>query len=279
MCLFQKKKSTLGKSSPASFVVKGKHAGYAIIAVTVKLKKANKKKKSFNLRLNVYVTEKSTPTVTPAVSPTVSPAATPTVTPTVTPTAAPTVKPTAAPTVMPTAASTVAPTTRPTAAPTVSPTASPSSSTLSLDFSGVNKPANESVAYSRIIAMKSKIPDYTLWDNSVTYTWTGLVQNYGTRLTGGGCVAFACILSDAAFGYNAPATRVNAPSPDSIRIGDIIRINNDTHSAMVIGTDGNEFTLAEGNVRIMHNGSYVPVVIWNRKIAKSTAINYVWTRW
>lgn len=127
--------------------------------------------------------------------------------------------------------------------------------------------------------MKSQIPDDTLWDDSMKYTWTGLLQNYNVRLNGRGCVAFACILSDAAFGYDTPAVQIDAPSSDSIRIGDIIRINNDTHSAMVIGTDGDEFTLAEGNVGIAYNGSFVSVVRWNRKISKTIAIDYVWTRW
>ncbi len=121
--------------------------------------------------------------------------------------------------------------------------------------------------------------DDTLWDDSMKYTWTGLLQNYNVRLNGRGCVAFACILSDAAFGYDTPAVQIDAPSSDSIRIGDIIRINNDTHSAMVIGTDGDEFTLAEGNVGIAYNGSFVSVVRWNRKTSKTIAIDYVWTRW
>ncbi len=128
---------------------------------------------------------------------------------------------------------------------------------------------DESTVYSRIMAMKETYPQGTPWTNDNVYKWKAFKEY--SYMEAHGCVAFACILSDAAFGKTLEAKEITNPDASTIRVGDIIRINGDTHSAMVIGTDGDSFTLAEGNV----NES----VYWGRTIPKSTPINYVWTRW
>ena len=125
----------------------------------------------------------------------------------------------------------------------------------------------EQKVLKKILKQKKKYPDGTPWDNSVCYHWTAL----GYNLTGCGCVAFACRLSDAAFGKNKKAKEIRSPAAKKIRIGDIIRLYDDTHSAIVIGRKGKYFTIAEGNI----NSS----VYWGRKISKKEHIDYVWTRW
>jgi len=152
---------------------------------------------------------------------------------------------------------TVNPTSQPTQ--TVKPTAQPAQT---------GQP-DETAVYDRIMAMQSEYPQGMPWTNANMYTWTVLGKNTTYHL--GGCAAFACILSDAGFGKTAPARQIDNPSADIVRIGDILRINNNTHSVIVIGTDGDKFTIAEGN----YNSS----INWGRKIPKTTHIDFIWTRW
>ena len=88
--------------------------------------------------------------------------------------------------------------------------------------------------------------------------------------TGGGCVAFAMIASDAAFG-NIPAYKKTDKA--GIKVGDIIRINNNSHSVIVLKVNGNdEYTIAEGN----YNSS----IHWGRVINLSqTGFSYRITRY
>jgi hypothetical protein len=122
----------------------------------------------------------------------------------------------------------------------------------------------EASAYSDMIALKSSYPDGTPWDNSVSYTWKG-----GIYSSGSGCAGFAFMLSDAAFG-DAPAKMVYDTS--SIRVGDILRINDNTHSVIVLSRSGDTVTIAEGN----YNSS----VHWGRTLNLSeTGVDYILTRY
>ena len=59
-----------------------------------------------------------------------------------------------------------------------------------------------------------------------------------------------------------------------IRVGDILRINNDTHSVIVLEVSGTEVTIAEGN----YNNS----VLWGRKLNRADLQgenNYIMTRY
>ena len=117
-----------------------------------------------------------------------------------------------------------------------------------------------------MIALKKDYPTGTPWDNSNYYEWKGGV------FTGGyGCAAFAFMLSDAAFG-NRKAKQVY--NFDNIQVGDILRINDDTHFVIVLSIDGNTYTVAEGN--------YNKAVKWGRKISLSSIKangTYILTRW
>ncbi len=132
--------------------------------------------------------------------------------------------------------------------------------------------------------MKSYFPDNTHWDNNDIYHWYNILTHDGVTyndMTCRGCVGIACILSNAAFGANASAIQIDNPAASSIRVGDILRVNNNTHSVIVIGTDGDQFTVAEGNIQLYdYNGYFIDsVIMWGRKIPKSDPIDYVWTRW
>ena len=101
--------------------------------------------------------------------------------------------------------------------------------------------------YNAIMGLQSKYPQGYSWNNSNKYSWgTSVAIGLGySRYDGSGCVAFAMMASDAAFG-DIPAYKFEDKS--KIRVGDIIRINNDTHSVIVIKDNGgSKYTIAEGN--------------------------------
>ena len=89
---------------------------------------------------------------------------------------------------------------------------------------------DESLVYSRIMAMKNYYPEGTPWDGSNKYMNTNLRMNWGnygdnTVWGGGGCNAFACMLSDAAFGNRGITEHTNL---DAVKVGDVIHYWNDT---------------------------------------------------
>lgn len=126
---------------------------------------------------------------------------------------------------------------------------------------------SEKEVYASMMALKSEYPEGMGWTNDNKYRWKG-----GGEYTGGlGCVAFAFILSDAAF-RDLPVERVL--TFDNLRAGDIIRINNDTHSVVVLSVKNGVVTIAEGN--------YGSRIHWGREFTleeiKSVG-DYVMTRY
>ncbi len=124
----------------------------------------------------------------------------------------------------------------------------------------------EEQAYNAMIALKSKYPEGTTWTNSNSYAWKGGIYSVGY-----GCAGFAFMLSDAAFG-DLPARR-EAPSFDTIRVGDIIRVQGNYHSVIVLEKHSNYVVIAEGN----YNSS----VHWGRTLSASEVNNaeYILTRY
>lgn len=130
----------------------------------------------------------------------------------------------------------------------------------------------EKDVYNKMIAFKSKYPNGTPWDNSKCYKWKG-----GFFDEGCGCAGFAFMLSDAAFG-SAKAKKHTDVS--KIRVGDILRLYNDTHSVIVLEVNSTGVTVAEGNMTIV--GSFENGVYWGRKITSSELkkdVNFIYTRW
>ena len=143
---------------------------------------------------------------------------------------------------------------------------------LLIAFVHTDNTYDETRIYNAIISLKSKYPQGKSWTNNNKYVWQSSVAiglGYGSY-TGYGCVAFAMIASDAAFG-NIPAYKKT--DKKRIKVGDIIRINNDSHSVIVLKVHGiDKYTIAEGN----YNSS----INWGRVINLSTTgFNYRITRY
>lgn len=127
--------------------------------------------------------------------------------------------------------------------PTPSPTPLPSPRPMPTPIHVIT----EKEAQDKILAMKPKYPEGMTWTNSNFYRWKGggVTGAYIPLAGGYGCTAFACLMSDAAFG-SAFARRVPA-SFSTIRIGDILRMDHNTHEAIIIDKSGTGVTVAEGN--------------------------------
>ena len=127
---------------------------------------------------------------------------------------------------------------------------------------------DESYYYDRIISMKYSYPEGMRWTNDNFYEWKGKRSYYGL-----GCVGFAYIMSDVAFG-DAPAREIyDNITIDKVRVGDILRINYDTHSVIVLEVHPDHVIIAEGN----YNSS----IHWGRRLSKKTveSADYIQTRY
>lgn len=121
--------------------------------------------------------------------------------------------------------------------------------------------------YGAMTALQSQdaYKDGVTWTNTepyfdTGYQWKGGPLN-GANIAAVGCVAFAFILSDAAFG-SLPARMYAAGgfSYEDIKVGDILRVNNDAHTVIVLEVSEAGVVVAEGNL----NGK----VHWGRAIPK-----------
>lgn len=110
--------------------------------------------------------------------------------------------------------------------------------------------------YNCMISMKAYFPEGMYWTNENFYAWNGGGRYYG----GYGCAGFTFLLSDAAFG-NLPSRYIDSFDWDNFRVGDILRIKNDTHSVIILEKHDDYVIVAEGN--------YGDSIHWGRKIKKS----------
>ena len=111
--------------------------------------------------------------------------------------------------------------------------------------------------YESMIALKDReeYKEGTIWtddepysDEKGYYRWKGGPLG-GANIVAVGCVAFAFILSDEAFG-SLPA-RMFAEGQftfEDIKVGDILRVNNDTHTVIVLEVNDAGVVVAEGNI-------------------------------
>ncbi len=120
--------------------------------------------------------------------------------------------------------------------------------------------------YKAMIAMKSSYPEGMRWTNDNYYQWKGGIYSGGY-----GCAGFAFALSDAAFGSLPARTHTDF---SNIRVGDIVRMNYNAHSVIVLEVKSNGVVVAEGN--------FNESVHWGREISnqeiKQTG-TYVMTRY
>ena len=114
--------------------------------------------------------------------------------------------------------------------------------------------------------MKSSYPEGKKWTDSNYYAWKG-----GMYAGGYGCAGFAFLMSDTAFGTVKAKTHKNI---NAIKVGDILRVDNNTHLVIVMKVVGSNVVLAEGN--------YSGTIHWGRMITKTElakTLNYVITRY
>ena len=109
---------------------------------------------------------------------------------------------------------------------------------------------SETAVRNAMLALKASYPEGTPYTNNNYYAWHG-----GLYSGGYGCAGFAFMLSDAAFG-TLPARKYTDYS--KIRVGDILRINNDAHSVIVTEIYDDHVVIAEGN--------YGGAVHWGRTL-------------
>ena len=151
-------------------------------------------------------------------------------------------------------------------------TEDPEAADVPADTEPVEDYYSPEAVYGRLIAMKDTYPEGTPWTSANAYTRTDMLGY--NRYTGLGCMAFAMILSDAAFG-DLPYRELPAGSFtfDSIRVGDILRVENNSHSVVVLEKNEDSLVIAEG--------SYNDSVHWGRTITKEEAesASYIWTRY
>ncbi len=137
-------------------------------------------------------------------------------------------------------------------------------------------------AYEAMIALKETYPEGMEWTNfkpygrdgelGSAYRWNG-GKIFGAS-SGVGCSAFAFILSDEAF-ENLPARAITKGSFkfEDVKVGDILRINNNSHSVIVLKKSAGGVIIAEAN--------YNKSVHWGRAMSKSEveAADHIITRY
>ncbi len=128
--------------------------------------------------------------------------------------------------------------------------------------------------YDAMIALRDKT-GYTEgaeWTDYVPYSgkgddvyrWNGGALG-GSNIAAVGCVAFAFTLSDAAFGRLPARMHANGAFKfEDIKVGDILRMNTDTHTVIVLKVSDTGVVVAEGN----NSGK----VHWGHTIDKDTVM-------
>ena len=149
----------------------------------------------------------------------------------------------------------------------------PASGTRSLYGASID----ENEVYRILNSFRSVYPERMYWTNeSEQYMLSVPIHDERTGKTnywiGYGCVAFCYRLSDAAFG-SLSARNVYNFTYDDVRTGDILRVNNDTHSVTVLKKYNDHVVLAEAN--------YNSYVHWDRTMTRAEvmASNYITTRY
>ena len=133
--------------------------------------------------------------------------------------------------------------------------------------------------YESMIALKEReeYKEGTPWTNDEPYSdskgyyrWKGGTLG-GVNIVAVGCVAFAFILSDEAFG--ALPARMYAAGDftfEDIKVGDILRVNGDAHTVIVLEVNDAGVVVAEGNIS---TGDHKGRVHWGRAISKEEVMS------
>ena len=128
-----------------------------------------------------------------------------------------------------------------------------------------NKPSGpihtNSSVYNTLIGFKSKYPEGMAFDNSVGYSW---MTSNGVYYADSGCAAFASELSHTAFGTK-DFVKLYDITINDVRVGDILRINGNSHSVIVLEVYADYVVIAEAN--------YGGTVHWGRTLTASLVAN------
>lgn len=124
-----------------------------------------------------------------------------------------------------------------------------------LDPSGFSTISPEE-AYERMIVLEDEYPTGTSWTNANSYAWS-------CGCSAAGCMGFAHMVSDAAFG-NADFRTIendgNGNMYDKIKVGDVVRTDYNSHSVIVLEKHSDYIVVAEGN--------WGGQVVWGRTLSK-----------
>lgn len=99
----------------------------------------------------------------------------------------------------------------------------------------------EKEVYQSLMAMKEEYPQGSPWTSANQYGWNG--GGYGKAR---GCMAFAHMMSDAAFG-TLPARQITNFTIEDVRVGDVLRNSWNSHSVIVTEVHEDYICIAEGN--------------------------------
>ena len=139
-------------------------------------------------------------------------------------------------------------------------------------------PYRQELVYQKLIAMRKELPEGQRWTNENQYVLTYHDTVDGRPITytfaGYGCVAFALKVSSAAFG-NLPLRTIQRGSfrYEDLRVGDMPRIYNNSHTVVLLEIHSDHVVIAEGN--------YNEAIHWGRTLTKAEVMeaDYVWTRY
>ena len=122
-----------------------------------------------------------------------------------------------------------------------------------------------------ILALQEDYPDSSPLNTEEYYAWQGGIYEGGY-----GGMAFLFIISDAAFG-SLPARMVKPVDYDFLQPGDILRVNDNTHSVMIIDKLADHVTVVE----VSADRRGISRVYWGRTLSKAAveAGDYVLTRY
>lgn len=137
----------------------------------------------------------------------------------------------------------------------------------SISSAQADETPEEVAVRAKIEALREQYPEGMRWTNE-----DGGYFSKGLGYIGYGCAGFSAICSDSAFG-DAPITKTHS-NFDEIRVGDILNINNDTHSMVVLYKLADSVIVTEGN----YNSS----IHWDRRVSRTALENdgfVVTTRW
>ena len=128
--------------------------------------------------------------------------------------------------------------------------------------------------YDTINALRDEFPEGMRWTNFEPYgtkgEWGDAYWFQGGPVKGAsggvGCMAFAFEVSDRAFG-DLPARVLDRGdfTFEDVKVGDILRVNGNSHSVIVLRVGSSGVTVAEAN--------YNKSVHWGRSMSKSEVLN------